>query len=74
MDFVRTWLSRLTPIKLSNYKIPTLIRAESAISLIKDQELVTISPAKGIVFRGEIISDQAIIEAVCHKNQGGFFS
>ena len=56
------------------YDIPYILRAENAINLIKEGEWITLSPAKGVVFRGEVVSDQAILEAVCHKKEGGFCS
>lgn len=47
------------------YHIPVLIRAESACSLIKEGEFITLYPDKGVVFRGKISTEEEVIKNVC---------
>jgi pyruvate kinase len=47
------------------HHIPVITRAESACSLIKEGEFITLSPSKGIVFRGKLSNDAEIMKDVC---------
>lgn len=49
----------------AKYNIPVMIRAESACSLIKEGEFVTLDPVKGIVFRGAISTEEEVMKGVC---------
>jgi len=50
------------------YQIPYIVRAESACSLIKEGEFITMYPGKGVVFRGRIASEEEVIKTVCKSN------
>lgn len=50
------------------HNISYLIRAESARSLIKEAEMITLVPSKGLVFRGEVVTEEEILSKVCHKS------
>lgn len=50
------------------YHIPALVRSESACSLIKDGEWITLYPEKGAVFRGKISSEEEVIKNVCKSD------
>lgn len=52
---------------IRNYQIPCLVRAESAATLVKEGEWVTLAPSKGVVFRGEVCKEEELIDYVCHK-------
>ena len=47
------------------YDIPVIARAEGAKSLIQEGSVVTLDPNKGLVFDGEISSDEEILKEVC---------
>lgn len=47
------------------YHLPYIVRAESACSLIKEGEFVTLYPEKGVVFRGKIETEEEVIRHVC---------
>lgn len=47
------------------YNIPFIVRAESACSLIKEGEFVTLYPEKGVVFRGKISTEEEVLKTVC---------
>lgn len=49
----------------SKYKIPVITRAESACSLIKEGEFITLDPIKGIVFRGAVSTEEEVMKSVC---------
>ena len=50
------------------FNIPLLLKAENALSLLKEGEKVTLDPVRGLVFRGEIHSDEEMIPLVCSKS------
>jgi pyruvate kinase len=45
--------------------IPLLTRADGAFGLLKEEELVTLDPQKGVVYKGFIESDEAMIPKMC---------
>ncbi|PCI95441.1 pyruvate kinase, partial [Candidatus Aerophobetes bacterium] len=47
------------------YNIPIVVQAESARSLIQEGEMVTLDPNKGLVFEGEISSEEEVLKEVC---------
>lgn len=49
------------------HSIPYILRVESAATLVKEGEWVTMAPNKGVVFRGKIFREEDVIEAVCSK-------
>lgn len=58
--------SELAAIEIAEkYQIPIIVRAEGARSLIKEGTMITLDPNKGLVFEGEISSDEEILKDVC---------
>ena len=52
--------------------IPIVTRADGALSLLKDGQLVTLDPLKGIVYKGSIASDEEMIPLICPpRNESG---
>lgn len=49
-----------------NLKIPYLVRADAACTILKKDQLVTLDPSKGLIFEGVIESEQKMINQVCH--------
>lgn len=49
----------------AKHHIPLITRAEGAVSLIKEGEMVTLDPVRGIVFKGKISSDAEVMKNVC---------
>ncbi|MCB1071927.1 MAG: pyruvate kinase [Chlamydiia bacterium] len=49
-----------------NLKIPYLVRADAACTILKKDQLVTLDPSKGLIFEGVIESEQEMINQVCH--------
>ncbi|MCH9630833.1 MAG: Pyruvate kinase [Chlamydiia bacterium] len=47
------------------YDISIVVQAESARSLIQEGEMVTLDPSKGLVFEGEISSEEEVLKEVC---------
>ncbi|MBS0651966.1 MAG: pyruvate kinase [Verrucomicrobia bacterium] len=45
--------------------IPLLVRADGAMTLLKDGLLVTLDPQKGIVYKGSISDDEEMIPKLC---------
>jgi len=45
--------------------IPILTRADGAMTLLKDGQIVTLDPQKGIVYKGSIASDDEMIPTIC---------
>lgn len=61
--------SELTLLEIAKtHDIPVLVRAEAAASLIKEGEWITLAPGQGLVFRGEISSQEEILKAVCKSD------
>jgi pyruvate kinase len=53
-------------VKLSKMlDIPLLLRSDGAMSLLQDEQLVTLDPVKGIVYKGSIASDEDMIPTLC---------
>ena len=48
-----------------NLKIPFLVRADAACSILKRDQLITLDPSKGLIFEGLIESEQEMIKQVC---------
>ncbi|MCB1084475.1 MAG: pyruvate kinase [Chlamydiia bacterium] len=46
-------------------KIPVLVRADSAISVLKKDQLVTLDASKGLIFDGVVESEDEMIGQVC---------
>ena len=47
------------------YHVPVVVRAESACSLIKEGEWITLDPNKGLVFRGTVSTEEEVLKKVC---------
>jgi len=47
------------------HKIPLLIRADGACTLLKEGQVVTLDPIKGLVFKGVVESEEEMIHQVC---------
>lgn len=47
------------------YNVPVITRAESACSLIKEGEFITLDSVKGIVFRGQVSTEEEVMKDVC---------
>jgi pyruvate kinase len=45
--------------------IPILTRADGAMSLLTDGQIVTLDPLKGIVYKGSITNDDEMIPTIC---------
>ncbi|MES2122891.1 MAG: pyruvate kinase [Chlamydiota bacterium] len=45
--------------------IPLLTRADGAMSLLKEGQVVTLDPEKGIVYKGSILNDEEMIPTIC---------
>jgi pyruvate kinase len=45
--------------------IPILTRADGAMSLLADGQIVTLDPVKGIVYKGSVTSDDEMIPTIC---------
>lgn len=45
--------------------IPLLVRSDGAMTLLQDEQLVTLDPLKGIVYKGSIASDEDMIPTMC---------
>lgn len=45
--------------------IPLVIRADGALGLVHENELVTVDPKKGIVYKGSIGDDEEMIPTLC---------
>ena len=51
------------------HKIPLLIRADGACTILKEGQMVTLDPTKGLIFEGIIESESEILDPVCKKNK-----
>jgi len=45
--------------------IPLLVRSDGAMTLLQDEQLVTLDPLRGIVYKGSITSDEDMIPTMC---------
>ncbi len=45
--------------------IPLLMRADDAMHLLQEGQLVTLDPQKGIVYKGSLLSDDEMIPRIC---------
>lgn len=50
----------------SDLKIPILIRADAACTILKKEQLVTLDPSKGLVFEGIMQSEEEMRNQVCN--------
>ena len=58
--------SELSATKMAKIlDIPVLIRCDGAMTLLKDDQFVTLDPQKGIVYKGSIASDEEMIPTMC---------
>ncbi len=48
-----------------DYNIPLLVRADAACTTLKKDQLVTLDPSKGLVFKGIVESEDEMREQVC---------
>jgi len=46
-------------------KIPILLRADAACTILKEDQLVTLDPVKGLVFEGIVESEEEMLSQVC---------
>jgi phosphohistidine swiveling domain-containing protein len=44
---------------------PILTRADGAMNLLTDGQMVTLDPQKGIVYKGSVTSDDEMIPTIC---------
>ena len=44
--------------------IPLLIRADGAMALLQEEQLVTLDPEKGIIYQGSIAGDKELLPPV----------
>ena len=51
------------------FNIPILTRADGAMTVLKNEQDVTIDPKKGLVFEGFIGNEASFIKEVCKKKQ-----
>ncbi|MCP5491749.1 MAG: pyruvate kinase [Chlamydiales bacterium] len=51
----------------SENKVSYITRADGATSLLEDGQSVTLDPARGLVFKGSIPSDDEIVARVCQR-------
>lgn len=49
-----------------NLKIPALVRADAACTILKKDQLITLDPSKGLIFEGVIESEEEMVDQVCH--------
>ncbi len=49
------------------FNIPLLVRADSAMSLLVEGQLVTLDPERGIIYKGTLSSDKEFISKVCKR-------
>lgn len=47
--------------------IPILLRADAACSILKDDQIITLDPAKGLVFEGTVEEEKFLSQEVCDK-------
>lgn len=45
--------------------IPILTRADGAMSLLSEGQIVTLDPCKGIIYKGPIVNDEEMIPTIC---------
>ncbi len=45
--------------------IPILTRADGAMTLLTDGQIVTLEPQKGIVYKGSITNEDEMIPTIC---------
>jgi len=50
----------------SELKIPVLLRADGALNLLSKGDKVTFDPSKGLIFKGDIRSEEEMISRICH--------
>ncbi len=48
-------------------KIPILLRADAACTILKKDQLITLDPSKGLVFKGIIESEDEKIDEICNN-------
>ena len=46
-------------------KIPILLRADAACTVLKEDQLITLDPAKGLIFEGVVESEEEMLSQVC---------
>lgn len=49
-----------------NLKIPVLVRADAACTILKKDQMVTLDPVRGLIFEGIVDSEQEMINQVCN--------
>ena len=49
--------------------IPLLVRADSAMSLLLEGQLVSLDPERGIIYKGALGSDKEFLSKVCKRSQ-----
>lgn len=47
-------------------KIPIIVRADAACSVLKKDQVVTLDPAKGLIFAGIVESEEEMLHQVCN--------
>lgn len=47
------------------WDIPLLTRADGAMALLRDGQIVTLDPNKGIIYKGSITNDDEMIPSIC---------
>lgn len=49
-----------------NLKIPVLVRADAATTILKKDQMVTLDPVRGLLFEGIVDSEEEMINQVCN--------
>lgn len=47
-------------------KIPVLVRADAAITILKKDQMVTLDPVRGLLFEGIVDSEEEMINQICN--------
>ena len=58
------WVKKIT----KEYNIPYITRADGAMSLLHDNDEITLDPRRGLIFKGTVPSDDEIVARVCRKS------
>ena len=58
------WVKKFT----KEHNIPYITRADGAMSLLKNDDEITLDPKRGLVFKGTVPSDDEIVARVCKKS------
>ena len=51
-----------------SFNIPLLARADHALTILKEGQLITIDPVKGLIFKGALLSEEEMLSRVCKES------